>query len=270
MTCIPKEQFLARVKRLTDDWPFGSADALLLVAGVQRKDQHEEEHLADGVWPQTPMMQMWLFSLEFPECIFAVKRTGEMLVWTREKKLKYFQDVQSPNMKYLCRTHPANAEADATQLEEFFGMVKGEEDKLSMAVVDEDPLGPFAQAVVKRFTAKDVEVVNARAGIQDILQKKDAEEIELMKRAGKFSCAAMQECIIKKWQDCVDDEQQITHSAFCTELEEMLEDEAEVKALCNRNKLASNEIDVPVVLLQSGKTFDLDFSVKVNTEKLNV
>ena len=34
------------VTGLTDDWPFGSADALLLVAGVQRKDQHEEEHLA--------------------------------------------------------------------------------------------------------------------------------------------------------------------------------------------------------------------------------
>ena len=31
-------------------------------------------HPEDGVWPQTPMMQMWLFSLEFPECIFAVKR----------------------------------------------------------------------------------------------------------------------------------------------------------------------------------------------------
>ena len=36
----------SEVKRLTDAWPFASADALLLVAGVQRKDQHEEEHLA--------------------------------------------------------------------------------------------------------------------------------------------------------------------------------------------------------------------------------
>jgi len=236
-----------------------------------RKDGGEEDHVQVGVWPQTVMMHQWLFNLEFPEMVFVITRSGETIAWTKEKKLSYFEQVQSPNMKLVRRIQPTDLKVDANQMEEIYKTIKeGKDGKLSLALLDEDPLGAFAQAVMKRFTTDDIQVVNAQKGIQDMLQKKDDAEVEQVRRAGSFCCIAMQECVIRKWQDSVDEEVEITHAAFCTSLEETLEDETEIKRLCTKNKLANEELDVPIVMLQSGKKFQLDFAAQATADKLNV
>ncbi|CAJ1448608.1 unnamed protein product, partial [Effrenium voratum] len=109
MDVIPKDTFRARVARLVREWPFGEADALVLVQGMQRKDEDALD-VGEGVWPRTSVMHQWLFCFEFPEFVFVVFRSGKMIIWTRERKLNFFREVQGPDLETICRAHPQNLE----------------------------------------------------------------------------------------------------------------------------------------------------------------
>eukprot|EP00913_Durusdinium_trenchii_P012106 g11369.t1 len=219
MDSVPKDIFQARVGRLLELWPF-DADQLVLVAGMQRKDVTEEDHLGVGAWPQTILMHQWLFNLEFPELVLVIRRSGNMIIWSKEKKLRYFHEVKTDKMEFMCREHPNNEQMDERQLEEFICKVKDGE--LSVALLDEQPLGPFGQATMKRLRSEDagLQVRDAHSGILQLLEKKDAIEIEHLRRGATFGCVVMQEHLMKKWQDVVDEETRITHAGFCADIEE--------------------------------------------------
>lgn len=124
-------------------------------------------------------MHQWLFSIEFPELLFLLKRpgegfeapwrpcfirSGEMIIWTKEKKLRYFKDdartlrrcnclaeVRGENVDCFCRAHPNSPEADSQQLEELVAKVLDGQDELKLAMLEEMPLGDFGQAALSRF-----------------------------------------------------------------------------------------------------------------------
>eukprot|EP00931_Biecheleriopsis_adriatica_P029752 TRINITY_DN17609_c3_g1_i1.p1 TRINITY_DN17609_c3_g1~~TRINITY_DN17609_c3_g1_i1.p1 ORF type:complete len:1104 (-),score=280.39 TRINITY_DN17609_c3_g1_i1:136-3426(-) len=250
---ISRDVFWPRVQRVITEWPWPEADALFLVTGILSDDAQEQKTVA---------LHHWLFSVEFPELVLILERSGKITFWASPKKLKYFEELKQGHENEVvlqARSAPVNIEADSGKLHEILATVRRRQTQLVVASLsNEVHVGPFSQAVSSRLLSfPDIQVVDARGGISEILTPKDAGEVQKVRGACQFAACILQDKVIEKMQDIVDQEIRISHLALCNDIEGLMENEAELTRFCAQHQLDSNEMDITYLSVQSGRKLDL-------------
>eukprot|EP00930_Biecheleria_cincta_P082284 TRINITY_DN72045_c0_g1_i1.p1 TRINITY_DN72045_c0_g1~~TRINITY_DN72045_c0_g1_i1.p1 ORF type:complete len:1097 (-),score=248.13 TRINITY_DN72045_c0_g1_i1:361-3651(-) len=252
---ISKELLRSRIDTVAKNWlrtdATDSFDAVLLVTGLVADDEVQAD--------KTIAMHHWLFGFEFPETVVILQRGGKVIVWTSSKKVKYFQDFEGPDFRLVQRVTPASVAADASQFKEVMDLLRtGGGSNVVLGIPQkETPKGPFAQVVADVLpTLSGFTVEDCREGISRLLAKKDEQEVKVTKESCSFACEVMKK-FSETMETIIDEERQVTHAKVCSEIEDILDNDADMNKICSKTGLQPSQLDISSTLLQTGKTFNL-------------
>ena len=130
----------------------------------------------------------------------------------------------------------------------------------------EKPIGDLATGWRAALAAEaDLAQVELGPALAELLVVKEDKEVSCVKRAAIFSAVVMQKSLVKRIEDCIEEDKKEKHSILADETEKAFEDPAKLGV-----KLAADLLEscyTPII--QSGGVFDLKPSAQSSDEKLH-
>eukprot|EP00929_Paragymnodinium_shiwhaense_P086376 TRINITY_DN46908_c0_g1_i1.p1 TRINITY_DN46908_c0_g1~~TRINITY_DN46908_c0_g1_i1.p1 ORF type:complete len:1101 (+),score=372.64 TRINITY_DN46908_c0_g1_i1:110-3412(+) len=248
---ICQDRFKRRVGRLVASWTW-DFDALLILSG-------ETEEVAATT--KTDALHFWLLGVQFPDCAFIIQRSGEVTALCSEKKLGYLREMGA-KINFLAR--PAGVRGLAPEnIPALDAAIRGGREATTVGMLlGEERSGQFNAGVM--FAVKSmagVKVVECASSMSNMLLPKEAEELELIRKAAMFTQDFYKTKFSGAVEQILDDALECTNVKLC---ENMLEafDTDEVASRCaNFLNLDSQELELGHVTLQSGANYELAVDV---------
>lgn len=126
-------------------------------------------------------------------------------------------------------------------------------------------LAPYEKILDEAVEATSIELVDATHGLAMVMAPKDDVERDLMKKSSVLSNKVMKHGIIKKLEEIIEEETEITHEAFASEIESILEDPSKIKL----NVPGSDVQPCYYPIIQSGGKYDLKVSAQSTSDPLS-
>lgn len=237
------------MERLSKSLASWTHDAIVILLGKSAGDAAE---------PKTTSLHLWLLGLAFPESAIAIRKSGEMVIWTSTKKLEYLRPLEGPGVKLMARTPPMTG-VESGQLEAFCQEVLAGAAGATVGLMQKEAHeGPFAEAVLNglgdatRFNVKD-----CREEVSQLLGAKDEEELTSSKKAAFFCTLIMKDFFAPRLEELLDNNTSKSTSKFCDEIHAIPDDASLMKLWASQHGLEDGELEISEVSLQHGKALKL-------------
>ena len=269
---------------------WATADALVVDAGANQEDI---------LYSKSSALQIWLFGYEFPNTILVIcSRCVKMLVGPKQGARNYFGGRARRRRTHPPRPPPTPAPASLAAVEYLSALKDAENATLPLELLPRDktdknkanyaalvaalrsshsskvvatlgkekPIGDLATGWRAALAAEaDLAQVELGPALAELLVVKEDKEVSCVKRAAIFSAVVMQKSLVKRIEDCIEEDKKEKHSILADETEKAFEDPAKLGV-----KLAADLLEscyTPII--QSGGVFDLKPSAQSSDEKLH-
>ena len=222
------------------------------------------------------VLHQWLFGYELPDTIVLLTEDGNVWVCATKKKCDFLKSAVDKDedftLNLLYRNKEDKNAANYAALLKHAHPRGAENNKVGVLLKERPAnkegggiLGPFEEELDGQVKEGIIELVDVSPGLAVVMAPKDTAEWDLMKKSSVLSNKVMKHGFVKKLEEIIEEESKITHDAFATEIEGILEDP-------NRIKLNVPQEDVqscyfPIV--ESGGTYDIKISAQSTSENLS-
>lgn len=249
--------------------------------GAQALSIHRGKVDEDNSYQRSTVFHQWLFGYELPDTIFLLTEDGSVWVCATKKKCEFLQPAvdqknEDFNIHLLLRNKDdGNAENYEKLLQAAckgsngnsqvpkVGVIAKERDNNKNAVGQ--ILAPYETKLDDAESEKKLELVDASHGLSLVMAVKDDIERDLMKKSSVLSNKIMKHGFVKKLEEIIEEETEITHEVFASEIEAMLEDPNKI----NLSVPASDVLPCYFPIIQSGGNYDLKISAQSTSDKLS-
>ncbi|KAJ6397347.1 hypothetical protein OIU77_018376 [Salix suchowensis] len=267
---IDVEKFKIRLKEFYSNWNenkaglWGSSDVIAIATPPPSEDLR---------YLKSSALNIWLLGYEFPETVMVfMKRQIHFLC--SQKKASLLEVVKKPAREVVgvdVMMHVKAKTDNGTDLmEAIFRAIRsqpGADEQVAPVVghiVREAPEGNLLETWSEKLKGAGFELADVTNGLSDLFAVKDADELINVKKAAFLTCSVMNNVVVPKLENAIDEEKNITHSALMDEAEKAILDPTRAKA-----KLKADNVDICYPpIFQSGGEFDLRPSAASNDESL--
>ncbi|KAJ6775639.1 CDC68 RELATED [Salix purpurea] len=267
---IDVEKFKIRLKEFYSNWKenkaglWGSSDVIAIATPPPSEDLR---------YLKSSALNIWLLGYEFPETVMVfMKRQIHFLC--SQKKASLLEVVKKPAREVVgvdVMMHVKAKTDNGTDLmEAIFRAIRSQPGADEQAapvvghIVREAPEGNLLETWSEKLKGAGFELADVTNGLSDLFAVKDADELINVKKAAFLTCSVMNNVVVPKLENAIDEEKNITHSAMMDEAEKAILDPTRAKA-----KLKADNVDICYPpIFQSGGEFDLRPSAASNDESL--
>ncbi|XP_065867180.1 FACT complex subunit SPT16-like [Euphorbia lathyris] len=264
---INTDKFKVRLGLLYSHWKehkdelWSSADALAIATPPPSEDLR---------YLKSSALNVWLLGYEFPETIM-VFMNKQIHFLGSQKKISLLESVRKPAQNVaggidLVMHVKAKGDDGTASMEAIFRAIRSQSNANVVGyIAKEAPEGTLLESWAEKLKAAGFEqLADVTGGFSELLAMKDSDETLSLKKAAYLSTSVMNNVVIPKLENVIDEEKKITHSALMDEAEKAIMDPAKAKA-----KLKADNCDICYPpIFQSGGEFDLKPSAASNDEHL--
>jgi nucleosome binding factor SPN SPT16 subunit len=244
----------------------------------------------DEPYLRSVVLHQWLFGYELPDTILLLTEDGSLYFCAAKKKCDFLQPIVNVDKDFTVHILLRNKEDGNVQnyeqlLHEIITSSANENSttvqnssttiKKKVGVILKERstnkdssggtiLGPWEHKLDDALDQHSIELVDATHGLALVMAAKDELEQDLMKKSSVLSNKVMKHGFVKRLEEIIEDETIITHEAFASEIEAILEDP-------NKIKLNVPQEDVQPCyfpIIQSGGLYDLKVSAQSTSDNL--
>jgi nucleosome binding factor SPN SPT16 subunit len=234
----------------------------------------------DQTYLKSVVFHQWLFGYELPDTILLLTEDGNVYVCATKKKCEFLQPAvdqknEDFNIHLLLRNKEDNNAANYETLLEHASKSSGNSQVPKVGVISKERdsnkstrgpvLAPFETKLDEAVDGKKIELVDANHGLALVMAVKDDTEKDLMKKSSVLSNKVMKHGFVKKLEEIIEEETEITHEAFASEIEAILEDPNKI----NLSVPASDVSPCYFPIVQSGGNYDLKISAQSTSDRLS-
>ncbi|XP_010541908.1 PREDICTED: FACT complex subunit SPT16 [Tarenaya hassleriana] len=264
---IDVASFTLRLKSLYAHWAehkadlWGSADALAIATPPASDDLR---------YLKSSALNIWLLGYEFPDTImvFTMKQIHFLCSMKKASLLEVVKKPARNELDIDVFMHVKPKADDGTgQMDAIFHAIRGQSKADSPIVgyiAREAPEGNLLETWADKLKNADFQLADITPGLSDLFAVKDETEIMNVKKAAYLTYNVMNNVVIPKLENVIDDEKEVTHSSFMDLTEKAILDPIKAKV-----KLRAENVDICYPpIFQSGGEFDLRPSAASNDELL--
>ena len=267
---IDVEKFKTRLKAFYSNWNenkadlWGSSDVVAIATPPPSEDLR---------YLKSSALNIWLLGYEFPETVMVFMKK-QIHFLCSQKKAYLLEVVKKPAREVVgvdVVMHVKVKTDNGTGLmEAIFRAIcsqSGADGQVAPVVghiVRETPEGNLLETWSEKLKGAGFELADVTNGLSDLFAVKDADELINVKKAAFLTFSVMNNIVVPKLENVIDEEKNISHSALMDEAEKAILDPTRAKA-----KLKADNVDICYPpIFQSGGEFDLRPSAASNDEPL--
>uniref|UniRef100_A0A2P2QKX5 FACT complex subunit n=1 Tax=Rhizophora mucronata TaxID=61149 RepID=A0A2P2QKX5_RHIMU len=267
---IDVEKFKLRLKALYSHWNENNTDlwgssAVLAIATPPPSE--------DLRYLKSSALNLWFFSYEFPETVMIFMRK-QIHILGSQKKTSVLDVVRRPAQEAMGIDVVMHVKAkgdDGTSLmEAVFRAIRaqskadGRDTPIVGHIAREVPEGKLLETWAHKLKDAGFQLTDITNGLTDLFGVKDADELMNVKKAAYLSLSVMNNVVVPRLENVIDEEKKIAHSSLMDEAEKAIMEPARAKA-----KLKADVVDICYPpIFQSGEEFDLRPSATSNDDFL--
>ncbi|OMO73146.1 hypothetical protein CCACVL1_17441 [Corchorus capsularis] len=270
MYSINLENFSKRLKAFYTHWNdhkaelWGSSEVLAVATPPPSEDLR---------YLKSSALNIWLLGYEFPETIMVF--TKKQIHFLCSQKKVSLLDVVKKSAKEAVGVdvvmHVKAKNDDGTALmDAIFRSIraqhKGDENDAPVFgyIAREAPEGKLLETWADKLKSASFQLADITNGLSDLFAVKDKEELMNVKKAAYLSYNVMNNIVVPKLENVIDEEKKISHAALMDETEKAI-----VNPQLAKVKLKPENVDICYPpIFQSGGEFDLRPSAASNDENL--
>eukprot|EP00611_Tribonema_gayanum_P008531 TRINITY_DN180_c0_g1_i2.p1 TRINITY_DN180_c0_g1~~TRINITY_DN180_c0_g1_i2.p1 ORF type:complete len:962 (+),score=485.12 TRINITY_DN180_c0_g1_i2:207-3092(+) len=266
---IDAGRMLSRLRRIHSQWikgasgpQWGGASVICIVHGKQDQDL---------IYKKSVAFQLHVTGYEMPDTVMMLTKAGTFFVLSSSGKCKIMEPVVEAaaraaaagsneygglRVELLPRSKEDGNEAHHKRLIAAIAEAGGE---LRLGtILKEKTSGALVDAWAAAWAAAGVQAVDIAAALGTVLAVKDAEEIELMRKAASLSSKVMRLAFVDKMEDVIESESTVTHAALSAQVEDVILNPSKIKL-----KVESADVETAYApIVQSGGAYDLRISAQ--------
>uniref|UniRef100_A0A6V2I6E2 FACT complex subunit n=1 Tax=Ditylum brightwellii TaxID=49249 RepID=A0A6V2I6E2_9STRA len=241
---------------------------------------HRGQMNDDEPYLKSVVLHQYLFGWELPDTILLLTETGDCFVLAAKKKCEFLEAAvgKTPTgssiigLTLLTRNKSdGNAENYETLMEAVTAKNGSNGDKKKVGVLmkewpsekRESIGGPLVSGWEKSLTGADgLDVSDATPGLSLFMSIKEDSELDLMKKSSVLSNKILKHGFIKRIEEVIDSELNVTHTQLSGEIDGIIEDPSKINLKVPKEHVQSCYF--PIV--QSGGEYDIKISAQ-STEK---
>jgi nucleosome binding factor SPN SPT16 subunit len=267
---IDVEKFKTRLKAFYSNWNenkadlWGSSDVVAIATPPPSEDLR---------YLKSSALNIWLLGYEFPETVMVFMKK-QIHFLCSQKKASLLEVVKKPAREVVGVDVVMHVKAKTDNgtglMEAIFRAIRsqsGADGQVAPVVghiVREAPEGNLLETWSEKLKGAGFELADVTNGLSDLFAVKDADELINVKKAAFLTFSVMNNIVVPKLENVIDEEKNITHSALMDEAEKAILDPTRAKA-----KLKADNVDICYPpIFQSGGEFDLRPSAASNDEPL--
>ncbi len=255
-----KNRVLHIQRKLSDPATFNSAQSVLILIGANDEG---------NPYQKSTVLHNWLLGYQFPATALLVTKSKVIFV-TSVSKAKHLNGIKSPNVLIWARNK--DTEHNKKQFENLIEEVKSAGNNVGLVLKDKFE-GKFIDEWNSVWSKRegDFTKIDIAAGLSQVMEVKDDEEIRATRIASKTS-SVMLEYFSDEMVSIVDEEKSISHEKLSEKIEQKIDD---AKFFNNKKKKIGNDFDPSNLdwcyspIIQSGGKYDLRPSAQSNSESLH-
>ncbi|KAF3454725.1 hypothetical protein FNV43_RR05173 [Rhamnella rubrinervis] len=267
---IDLSKFSIRLKTLYSHWNehksdlWTSSDVLAIATPPPSEDLR---------YLKSSALNIWLLGYEFPETIMVFMQR-QIHFLCSVKKATLLDVVKAPakdavGVEVVMHVKAKNDDG-STLMEAIFRAIRAQSkldghDCLVVGyIAKEVPEGKLLETWAEKLKNVNFQLGDVTNGLCDVFAVKDKEELVNVKKAAFLTTNVMNNIVVPKLENVIDEEKKVTHSALMEETEKAILDPSKAGA-----KLKSDNVDICYPpIFQSGGQFDLRPSAASNDELL--
>lgn len=267
---IELSKFSERLKILYSHWKehssdmWGSSDVLAIATPPPSEDLR---------YLKSSALNIWLLGYEFPDTIMVFMKK-QIHFLCSQKKASLLDVVKKPAKEAVGADVVMHVKTKGDDghglMDAIFRAIRaqskadGEESSVVGYLVREAPEGNLLETWAEKLKSANFQLTDIANGLSDLFAVKDKEELVNVKKAAFLTTNVMNNCVVPKLENVIDEEKKISHSALMTETEKAILEPSKAGA-----KLKAENVDICYPpIFQSGGEFDLRPSAASNDELL--
>jgi nucleosome binding factor SPN SPT16 subunit len=223
----------------------------------------------DEPYLRSVVLQQWLFGYELPDIVIVLTQDGDFYMLATKKKLELLKPAVGKHKAFKLHLLLRNKEDNnAAHYETLMGQLKG--GKIGVISKERDANKENAGGILGPWEAKldseagNDDLVDITHGLALVMAAKDASERDLMKKSSVLSNKVMKHGCVKRLEEIIEEEAKITHEAFATEIEAVLEDPGKIKLNVPPDDVQSCYFPI----IQSGGNYDIKVSAQSTSDTM--
>lgn len=242
---------------------------------IQRAGSNEETPYTRSV-----VLQQWLFGYELPDTIMLLKDDGNLWVCGTKKKCEFIRPAVGKDKDFTIHLlqrnkEDGNAENYATLLKHVTDDGGNSSSPVKVGVLmkersmnkesgEKSIVQAYEGKLEENVDAKKIDLVDATHGLALVMAVKDESERDLMKKSSVLSNKVMKHGFVKRLEDIIEEEKKITHEAFSSEIEAIIDDPNKIKL----NVPTDDVQPCYFPIIQSGGKYELKVSAQSTSDPL--
>ncbi|KAF5748877.1 FACT complex subunit SPT16 [Tripterygium wilfordii] len=263
---IDVENFGTRLKALYSHWSghkadlWGSSDVLAIATPPPSEDLR---------YMKSSALNIWLLGYEFPETVmvFTSKQIHFLCSQKKASLLGVVKNTATKAVGVEVVMHVKAKNDDGTALmDAIFCAVRAHssEDIVVGYIAKEAPEGNLLERWAEKLNNAGFVLGDVTNGLSDLFAVKDAGELLNVKKAAFLAYNVMNNVVVPKLENVIDEEKKVTHSSLMDDTEKAILEPSKAKV-----KLKAENVDICYPpIFQSGGEFDLRPSAASNDEYL--
>lgn len=267
---IDLSTFSTRLKTLYSHWNkhksdlWASSDVLAIATPPPSEDLR---------YLKSSALNIWLLGYEFPETIMVFMQKQIHFLCSM-KKAALLDVVKAPakeavGVEVVMHVKAKNDDGSSL-MESIFRAIRaqskldGHDNPVVGYIARETPEGNLLETWAEKLKNVNFQLGDVTNGLSDIFAFKDKEELVNVKKAAFLTTNVINNVVVPKLENVIDEEKKVTHSSLMEETEKAIVDPSKAGA-----KLKSDNVDICYPpIFQSGGQFDLRPSAASNDELL--
>ncbi|KAJ8755334.1 hypothetical protein K2173_019132 [Erythroxylum novogranatense] len=262
--------FKTRLQALYSHWKankdelWGSADALAIATPPPSDDLR---------YLKSSALNIWFFGYEFPETIMIFMKK-QIHILGSQKKISVLEVVKKHTKEAVdvdvVMHVKAKGDNGAALMEAIFRAIRaqskadGQNSPVLGYIAREAPEGDLLKFWDEKLKSSGFQLSDATNGLSDLFAVKDGGELINIKKAAYLTFNVMNNVVVPKLENVIDEEKKVSHSSLMDEAEKAIMEPTKAKA-----KLKAEAVDICYPpIFQSGGEFDLRPSATSNDEYL--
>ncbi|KAJ8774338.1 hypothetical protein K2173_011587 [Erythroxylum novogranatense] len=267
---IDVEKFETRLKALYSHWKenkadlWGSADVIAIATPPPSEDLR---------YLKSSALNIWFFGYEFPETIMVFMKK-QIHILGSQKKISVLEVVKKHANKAVgvdVLMHvKAKGDDGGALMEAIFQAIHaqakadGQDSPIVGHMAREAPEGNLLKSWEEKLKGSGFQLSDATNGLSDLFAVKDADELINVKKAAYLNFSVMNNVVVPKLENVIDEEEKVTHTSLMEEVEKAIMEPTRANA-----KLKADAVDICYPpIFQSGGEFDLRPNATSNDEHL--
>ncbi|GAV70889.1 Peptidase_M24 domain-containing protein/Rtt106 domain-containing protein/SPT16 domain-containing protein [Cephalotus follicularis] len=262
--------FSARLKALYSHWDqhksylWGSSDVFAIATPPASEDLR---------YLKSSALNIWLLGYEFPETIMVFTRK-QIHFLCSQKKASLLEVVKRSALEAVgldvVMHVKAKSDDGSALMDAIFSAIHaqlkadGADSAYVGHIARETPEGKLLETWTEKLNGAGFQLSDVTNGLSDLFAVKDIGEIINMKKAAFLSASVMNNVVVPKLENVIDEEKKVAHSSLMDEAEKAILEPSKAKV-----KLKAENVDICYPpIFQSGGEFDLRPSAASNDELL--